>query len=939
MRYLKLSFALFIALILLTVFTVILPFPQIAHAQEPECHSADFTGETLPDGFTVITGTFVPGSGIRFDAAGGNRTVSFNNNLVSDYYHSIGIYGSNTVFPFELLLNDVHAFSGLGFSNFIITYGDSYHHDGYTWRMELTDATGDSYITSAPYCLNPTPTPTPTPSPTPTPETITETTCITGTDITIHASSFLGVDVPSGIDVIDPGNMLGPADGITGQIGDYSPYGQLGDYYTCAYFDLPGTISTINEGDAITITTQYERGTYQENLFTYPTNGQTSENSTHNLANEGWDFRAAYYYSSGQFTGTVGSLALCAFYSQIFGGWGYNTVDAITATVHGQYCHDTAVLYSPCATVQDYHFTGVTTDTWLLDGDAQIFSSSLLLNEGGLAAQNLLTDTITNNTYSAVISVSGVTADTDLYLLLNTITQTLSITQPGLYTSTFVITNASGTSAYALQNLSGTGIVIDWTCIYTGTRDFESVGCLSGLPTNGYFTTASNWSWYRGAAWKSTQQNAFLPYIDAGLIYYSPVLTLPAINPGENLIMTYNARGACSGEGAIGSLVQNPELISGTSISNFHQTYQNTYTYEDDISSLANHGTWLFFDNPGLSHTVGYSSSDDIYLDNICIFITNRPISSPYQTDPNENVFLDTTCAVGSGLSGLSDCGQVDSIWALFGVNMAYYRFVYAAGTSIWDPIGWVPWLIAAMFVTLADWSCFFLAAYLGLMNFLAWLLNNILNIFDWLRRYLTNLLTYVNAFLEWLQSWFWFFWAVFYDFVTWLAAAVMYWVAFISMSWDQFWSWAATTVMYWVQWIYEALGWLDIWVNGFLEIWAAYFRLQFYFIQEIYNFILAAINMATTFLWWIWTNFISVGQLPISFYWGFDSAFNSTPYSPFVACNDAGAASFWCVFLAGVQIINQTMSQSIFYPIVIVCVILATIIILWRDILGIFSA
>ena len=175
-----------------------------------------------------------------------------------------------------------------------------------------------------------------------------EITCVTGTNVTIHPSAFLGVDVPSGIDVIDPGNMLGPADGVYGRIGDYGNYLGAGDYYTCAFFDLPGIVSTVNEGDLITITTRYTRGVYQENLFSYPTNGQTSSNPTHNLFDDGWDGREGWYWSTTvPQTGTIGTLGLCAYNANISGGWGYNDVDAITVTLQGgQYCYENPILYT-----------------------------------------------------------------------------------------------------------------------------------------------------------------------------------------------------------------------------------------------------------------------------------------------------------------------------------------------------------------------------------------------------------------------------------------------------------------------------------------------------------------------------------------------------------------------------------------------------------------
>lgn len=137
-----------------------------------ECYSANFVTDTLPSGWTISTGSFVPGSGIQFTADGSNRTVIFNNTLDAAYT-SISIYASNAAYPYSIYFPTTDHLDqwGAALVSSITNYPQpGTHYAGYTFRVELTDASGDAYITSAPYCIHVdvpnTPTVTPTPTPT-----------------------------------------------------------------------------------------------------------------------------------------------------------------------------------------------------------------------------------------------------------------------------------------------------------------------------------------------------------------------------------------------------------------------------------------------------------------------------------------------------------------------------------------------------------------------------------------------------------------------------------------------------------------------------------------------------------------------------------------------------------------------------------------------------
>ena len=82
--------------------------------------------------------------------------------------------------------------------------------------------------------------------------------------------------------------------------------------------------------------------------------------------------------------------------------------------------------------------------------------------------------------------------------------------------------------------------------------------------------------------------------------------------------------------------------------------------------------------------------------------------------------------------------------------------------------------------------------------------------------------------------------------------------------------------------------------------------------------------------LWdWIWNNVIMMASVPLEFWTAFNEGIAADPFADLVTCS---GGNFWCIFLSGVQLVNQTVSDTILYPAVIILSVLATFMILWDD-------
>lgn len=623
--------------------------------------------------------------------------------------------------------------------------------------------------------------------------------------------------------------------------------------------------------------------------------------------------------------------------------------------------------YNPaqdCPTVQNANF--VTADGWLLTNGASITTSILSLPVDGVAAQNL---TLTSNrTYNAVISTTATVSDTtNLTVRLGTQSQSQEISAAGEYTFTFTTATLGGPIAYIIENTGPAAIDIDFTCVSLFTSPGGQGECLQ--PTNGTFETADNWTYYRNASWFSPAKKANLPHADAGLIESTPVFTFPSIGTGEFLLLGFTAQSEGSGAYVGNRGLGGPGAIVVTST---YQVYPQEYQYEIDYTDLASATSGsISFVNPGSTGYEGVTSTADFKVDNVCVFISNRPPNLPTPLDP------DGISPIDLGFNYTS-CDDVDGLLAGFGVNIQQYRAEYEAGPSLWDPIGWVPWLVAAIWNALALYLCVFMAAYVTLVDILEYLINNFLNIASWLIRSWP-------AFVQWLLSvWAWLL-ATLPNVLAWLGDTIVLGLTWFFLSGGNLFVFTAFMLGYFIQAALDYLNWLgfdlpdnllDLLLNGligianlFITAWNLFvpavefviggiinvfvglWNLLAPFLSAVWSYVtggslpllllnpmvylvLAVFNLVWMLILWIWANVFMVVNIPIQFYYAFDTGVKGEAFASLIAC---ASENFWCQMLAGVQLVNQTSAHSIGYPIVIVGIIVGSLVIFWEYIWALF--
>lgn len=513
-------------------------------------------------------------------------------------------------------------------------------------------------------------------------------------------------------------NLLGAPDGSYAGISD-----SWQDGPTCLSVSLPTIVSPPVSGTVVISATAY----IESNGGDAKLDMSVAPYLNHSVNSGGWTFLGSGF--SKTHAGPVGSIKLCSV--KLFtSGNPAVMIDAVE--VYGE--------AETCSTVPNPDFK--TDDTWTrYSPNAVITNSTLTLTDGDVALQNL-SGLAANSNYTAVVSVTNIiSGPISLNLSLGEVARTLEISTTGLYSTTLSTPAHVGSYQYALWNQSDEGdIVLDYTCLSLDTAGpgGEQYECIA--PTNGTFETASGWEYHRGAEWVSPSNWVDLPATEQGLVYSAGDYDLPALDTGEYLLLGFDSASVENDGGGISARVGN---LVDENIGNY-SNYPNPYRFELDLSNLA--GTddhHVSVANPGTAALTGTNSSD-VWVDNVCIFVSDRPMQLPYPIDPNG---IDP---VDFGYGNINSCADVDSIWASFGVNMAQYRADYAAGFSFWDP---TEWLVAAIFVTLGDWSCLFMAAFLGLMNGLEYLINNFLNVGNWLIRSFPAFATWLWLWLQWLGT------------------------------------------------------------------------------------------------------------------------------------------------------------------------------------------
>ncbi len=627
-----------------------------------------------------------------------------------------------------------------------------------------------------------------------------------------------------------------------------------------------------------------------------------------------------------------------------------------------------------CTLVENADF--ITDTVWLLDNGAVISDSILSLPVSGAAAQNLTLDSST--TYTALISTTSIfSGESSIFVRLGTDYQSVTITQTGQYTAAFTTPTLSGPLAYSLENTGPDAIDLDFVCLYSGDQLPDAPSdCIA--PVNGTFDTADDWTYLRDATWYSPAKEAFIPASTVGLLVSSSVYSLPTLTTGENLLLSFTSRKLSDDTGGITGRVKG---VSGVNFT--YELYDTDYTFETSLNSLAGEtSAEVAFVNPGLEGSTIFSGTADLALDNICIFVADRGPNLPTPTDPN------ATPPVDLGFNWTS-CSTVDGILAGFGVNMAQYRADYAAGASVWDPIGWVLWLISAGWVILASWLCLFMAAFVTIVDILEYIINNLLNVFnwwvrsfpafilwlggwgDWIAATLANLSDAYGAFLADWADWIGAGLAYISDVIGLTLAAAMEWLGnslaalanWIGDTLAALWAWLSTyllnlnglrTIVNWLiaGWnlFLDAVGvvWssvidlaVNLWNNSLLPVLQAVwdylsgFSLIALIADLVIGFVVAAFNLFYMVAVWMWENVFMVVSLPLQVYYGFTEGTQSAAFDALIACS---AENWYCTFLAGLQVVNQTVGATILYPIVIAGIIIATIGIFWRSIWKMFT-
>lgn len=755
------------------------------------------------------------------------------------------------------------------------------------------------------------------------------------------AAKKIDTETPEYIaDPADAANALGPADGVNATLNAVTNTRNRFSFSPDVV--LSGTI---------TITTKYEN----YNLWESKIHVNPKLNAS--AIDDEWTVKN---FMSGVHVGQIGSIGFNSVAGVMSSGYSY--LDAITLTLTGCYYYITPTMYLTCPTVTDFDFTGSPTDTWTLDGSAAIVSSTLTLNPGGSVSQTLSTTLQTYTTYNAVISVTNaITAP--LVMLLDSQAQTITVDAPGFYTATFTTTSAISGPVYLLKNEGESEhyIDIDWTCVYQGAGGVL-VGCIA--PLNGEFATNENWDWYRGAAWNAPDENAFLPFNQGGdanraLVVSTAAYSLPTLGGGQYLLMQFNATAGGGQEVIVASRVL-------SAWKEFNVSGAEVYTYEHDISSMAGQTVTVAFANAGDDGSAGaaeceFPAQDSVVLDNICIYVADRPAADP---PPTTGGFCPSDLGFDWG------CADVVPLLLGYGINVQGLDDVYTTGVSVWEVQNYIPWLVAALWHNVGHpISCFileFMRLAVGLVeyevniftNYVNWVYTGAYSSPSWLQTGFFYLVRYMSniAIAQTPGGWLaWFgnsFRVVFYN----LGLNQAYTIRDINGHMREVQNPFCAASNAFVIGLESALNQImteliGMWNTSILPYFTASAgstaipaadpsapESPWKSVLDMFLWLIQFVGQIVNTLWqlfrWL-VNFLTTGATaPIDAYHSFREGIADEAYVIDVACiND----NWWCVFWGGVALINATTAQSIMYPIVITGIVCLTLVIVFKNLYEMF--
>lgn len=534
---------------------------------------------------------------------------------------------------------------------------------------------------------------------------------------------------------------------------------------------------------------------------------------------------------------------------------------------------------------------------WTLTGSAAITNSILSMGRGDSAGQNVSLDPATE--YTVAISVTSVSAATvGLDVALGAESVTLLAITPGQHLTTITTpeTLAGPLELRVTQaGVDGSLIEIGSICVASGAENSRQ--CIA--PENGDFQSGSfagptGWQLFNGASHDTVNMRAVLPYNapDNSLIATTSAYTLPTLAEGEYLLMGFTA------------LAEGTAYMASQAggISFDYEIYEAAYDFESDISGQAGSSIELSFANIGSD---GFPAEGTAYLDDICIWVSDRPANMTTPDDVNGIAPWRAGWNVG--------CADIPAILAGFGINVFVLQETYAAGVSVWEFSGWVPWLAAALWVNVgAPVLCVVLAMFGWLVGMLEYIVNQGLNWANWGQRS-------ARAASIWLGGGFW-------NLGEFIEATAAGWLAWASISAINAWGlFSRLNIQTAIDWISGFGEWL---LNGlWYVIGSAVSGSPVAGAGETID------NTADVFrvmVGWLTLHLSDIIFIPLDFYEAVKSGVDAVSYASLFSC-DGG--NFWCTLLAGMQLINAVSADTIGYPAVIFGIIVGTIWIFWRHI------
>lgn len=304
------------------------------------------------------------------------------------------------------------------------------------------------------------------------------------------------------------------------------------------------------------------------------------------------------------------------------------------------------------------------------------------------------------------------------------------------------------------------------------------------------------------------------------------------------------------------------------------------------------------------------------------------------------------------------NCSDVDSIfYSLAGVDLRYHRLNYDTTPSLWDPSGWVPWLISAMWVMLNVFFCAFLVMWQTIINLVEYAINNGLNIFEWARRIWDQL-------PGWSYSWLAWFYQSYLNIFTWSYQTAVNWLGWLADTAVEF-AGAVPALAEWISanaWnlgiaFFNFLGTVYLYllvalsgpfgqiVNLIITVWN-FFAVFADLVLQLLGYdsvaealgetVMASAAAISAVFEWLFALIKDLSAAPLRFYQAAMAGLQSDSFGLLIGCS--GQTSFWCSFLAGLDLINAVAGHSIFYPIVIVAIVIGTIVILRDNMVGLWE-